>query len=69
MNSALIIIFATILFSSLLGIFAGRRLKMNLENWTVGGRRFGIILIWLLMAGEIYTTFTSRSPRTSLATR
>jgi SSS family solute:Na+ symporter len=31
---------------------------MNLENWTVGGRRFGIILIWLLMAGEIYTTFT-----------
>lgn len=31
---------------------------MNLENWTVGGRKFGIILIWLLMAGEIYTTFT-----------
>lgn len=31
---------------------------MNLENWTVGGRRFGIIIIWLLMAGEIYTTFT-----------
>jgi SSS family solute:Na+ symporter len=26
--------------------------------WTVGGRQFGIILIWLLMAGEIYTTFT-----------
>ncbi len=58
MNSALIIIFATIIFSSLLGIYAGRRLKMNLENWTVGGRRFGIIIIWLLMAGEIYTTFT-----------
>lgn len=31
---------------------------MNLENWTVGGRQFGILLIWLLMAGEIYTTFT-----------
>lgn len=58
MNSALIIIFATIIFSSLLGIYAGRKLKMNLENWTVGGRRFGIIIIWLLMAGEIYTTFT-----------
>jgi len=57
-NVALIIIFTTIIFSSLLGIYAGRKLKMNLENWTVGGRQFGIILIWLLMAGEIYTTFT-----------
>ena len=58
MNAALIIIFATIVLSSLLGIFAGRKVKMNLENWTVAGRRFGIIIIWLLMAGEIYTTFT-----------
>ncbi len=58
MNVALIIIFATIIISSFVGIFAGRRVKMNLENWTVAGRRFGIILIWLLMAGEIYTTFT-----------
>ena len=58
MNLALIIIFATIILSSFLGIYAGRNVKMNLENWTVGGRQFGIILIWLLMAGEIYTTFT-----------
>jgi SSS family solute:Na+ symporter len=57
-NVALVIIFATIAISSGVGIFAGRRLKMNLENWTVAGRRFGLILIWLLMAGEIYTTFT-----------
>ena len=58
MNSALIIIFGTIIISSFVGIFAGRRIKMNLENWTVAGRKFGIIFIWLLMAGEIYTTFT-----------
>jgi len=58
MNPALFIIFGTILFAALLGIFAGRRVPMNLENWTVGGRRFGVLLIWLLMAGEIYTTFT-----------
>ena len=58
MNPALVIIFATILFSAALGIYAGRKVKMNLENWTVAGRRFGIIIIWLLMAGEIYTTFT-----------
>ena len=58
MSAALVVILAVILVSALVGIYAGRNLKMNLENWTVGGRRFGIILIWLLMAGEIYTTFT-----------
>src|SRR5436309_5112506 len=31
---------------------------MDLEQWTVGGRGFGIFFFWLLMAGEIYTTFT-----------
>jgi SSS family solute:Na+ symporter len=31
---------------------------MDLEQWTVGGRGFGVLLVWLLMAGEIYTTFT-----------
>ena len=31
---------------------------MNLEQWTVGGRRFGAGLVFLLLAGEIYTTFT-----------
>lgn len=58
MNVALIFIFSVILISALVGIYAGRRVEMNLENWIVGGRRFGIIIIWLLMAGEIYTTFT-----------
>ncbi len=58
MSVALVIILAVILISAAVGIYAGRTLEMNLENWTVGGRRFGILLIWLLMAGEIYTTFT-----------
>lgn len=58
MSPALAIILAFVVASSLLGVLAGRRVKMNLEMWTVGGRRFGIVLIWFLMAGEIYTTFT-----------
>ncbi|MGA2263957.1 MAG: sodium:solute symporter family protein, partial [Acidobacteriota bacterium] len=57
MNLALIIIFSVIFLSAVLGVFAGRGKKMDLEMWTVGGRRFGVILIWLLMAGEVYTTF------------
>jgi SSS family solute:Na+ symporter len=39
------------------GILAGARRKMDLEQWTVGGRGFGAVLIFLLMAGEVYTTF------------
>jgi SSS family solute:Na+ symporter len=58
MNAALFIILATVIVSAAVGVYAGSRVKMNLENWTVGGRRFGVLLIWLLMAGEIYTTFT-----------
>jgi len=58
MKAALLIILGTIVLSAALGVYAGSRVKMNLENWTVGGRRFGIIIMWLLMAGEIYTTFT-----------
>src|SRR5215471_19591573 len=31
---------------------------MDLEQWTVAGRGFGMIFVWVLMAGEVYTTFT-----------
>ncbi len=41
-----------------IGFYAGTRRKMDLEQWTVGDRGFGMFLIWLLMAGEVYTTFT-----------
>jgi SSS family solute:Na+ symporter len=58
MNAALLIIGVTVAFSTVLGIYAGRCVRMNLEMWTVGGRQFGVVLMWLLMAGEIYTTFT-----------
>jgi len=58
MTPALAIILGVILGAAALGFFAGRRVPMNLENWTVGGRKFGPLIIWLLMAGEVYTTFT-----------
>src|SRR6185437_10578582 len=47
-----------ILIASVVGFYAGARHKMDLEQWTVGGRGFGLVLVWLLMAGEIYTSFT-----------
>jgi solute:Na+ symporter, SSS family len=42
---------------TIVGFLAGVHRRMDLEQWTVGGRRFGVLLIFLLMAGEVYTTF------------
>src|SRR5580765_8219987 len=55
---ALTIISVIVVIGSLLGFLARVHHKMDLEQWTVGGRGFGLVLVWLLMAGEIYTTFT-----------
>ena len=58
MNAALVIIGLTALVALALGLAARRGLRMSLEQWTVGGRAFGGPLVFLLTAGEIYTTFT-----------
>jgi SSS family solute:Na+ symporter len=54
---ALSFIFGIVIVGSAVGFYAGARYKMDLEQWTVAGRGFGLLLVWLLMAGEIYTTF------------
>jgi Na+/proline symporter len=58
MNSALPFIISAALLALGLGFLAGRGKDMNLEQWTVGGRSFGALFVFLLLAGEIYTTFT-----------
>ena len=55
---ALTAISIIVAIGAFVGFYAGARYKMDLEQWTVGGRGFGLVLVWLLMAGEIYTTFT-----------
>lgn len=47
-----------LLFTILFGGYAVRNVKMDPEQYIVGGRSFGALLLWLLMAGEIYTSFT-----------
>ena len=49
-----VVILGTIAF----GLSGMRGVKMDAQEFIVGGRRFGVLLLWLLMAGEIYTTFT-----------
>lgn len=58
MSSALIIITIFFLFSIYLAIRAKKGKTMDHEGWSVGGRSYGALLVFLLSAGEIYTTFT-----------
>ncbi len=58
MNVALPIIFAFLALAIYLGIRARRGKDMDFEQWSVGGRGFGTIFVFLLLAGEKYTTFT-----------
>ena len=41
-----------------LGIAASRGRDADLAEWSVGGRSFGVILTWVLLAGESYTSFS-----------
>lgn len=58
MNTALLIIVAFLIVSIWLGLQARKGKDMNLEQWAVGGRGFSGILVFFLMAGEIFTTYT-----------
>jgi SSS family solute:Na+ symporter len=62
------ILSATLLLALLLSVRGARRADgttsgsaggpVSLEQWSVGNRGFGTILVFMLLAGEIYTTFT-----------
>jgi len=49
-----VILTGTIAFA----LFSVRRLKMDPQQYLVGGRSFSTLLLWVLLAGEIYTSFT-----------
>lgn len=55
---ALAIVAVVILVVIVLGSLSARGIVMNPEQYIVGGRSFGFLFLWLLMAGEIYTSFT-----------
>lgn len=55
--TALAVMIAIVAFGTAVGFLAGARRQTDLEQWTVGGRGFGTALVFVLMAGEVYTTF------------
>lgn len=58
MNSAVLFILCFFIIPILISIRVKKGQEMNLEQWSVGGRGMGALLIFLLSAGEMYTTFT-----------
>ena len=57
MNAAVVVIALAALLALALGMLARIGRDMGLEQWTVAGRGLGFIFVFILLAGEIYTTF------------
>ncbi|HUN72232.1 MAG TPA: sodium:solute symporter family protein [Steroidobacteraceae bacterium] len=55
--AALTVIVVIVAIGTAIGFLAGSRRQLDLEEWAVAGRGFGTVLVFLLMAGEVYTTF------------
>lgn len=49
-----VIVLGTVVFAAA----SVRRLTMTPQEYIVGGRGFGAVFLWVLLAGEIYTSFT-----------
>lgn len=61
---SLVILAVTAVLALALAVLASRRQATDtpggtteLEKWSIGGRQFGAVLVFLLLAGEVYTTF------------
>jgi SSS family solute:Na+ symporter len=55
---ALSIIVGIVALGSSIGFLAAGRRQLNLEEWAVAGRGLGLILVWILLAGETFTTYS-----------
>lgn len=55
---AILIIAAIVLATIAFALYSVRHFKMEPQEFIVGGRSFGSLLLWILLAGEIYTSFT-----------
>lgn len=61
MNSASIIFVVLVLGVAVLGFIAARWGGANLrslDEWALGGRKFGTIVSWFLIGGDLYTAYT-----------
>ena len=57
-TTALSVMFAIVALGSGIGFLAAKRRQLNLEEWAVAGRGLGVVLVWILLAGETFTAFS-----------
>jgi solute:Na+ symporter, SSS family len=57
-TTALAIVTIIVLGTIGLALLEVRRIKMDAAQYIVAGRSFGTIFLWVLMAGDFYSTFT-----------
>ena len=61
MGSGTVIFAALVLAVTVLGFLAARwgKTKIDtLDEWALGGRRFGTLVAWFLLGGDLYTAYT-----------
>jgi SSS family solute:Na+ symporter len=56
--TALSIIFGIVALGSCIGFLAAKKRQLNLEEWAVAGRGLGLVFVWILLAGETFTTYS-----------
>jgi SSS family solute:Na+ symporter len=58
---ALTVFIVLFVFVTVLGFYAARWNRADLSSlneWGLGGRRFGTIIVWFLLGGDLYTAYT-----------
>src|SRR5437763_16177143 len=58
---ALSVFIVLFVFVTLLGFFASRWRRGDLDllhEWGLAGRRFGTVVTWFLLGGDLYTAYT-----------
>ncbi|MGD0141694.1 MAG: sodium:solute symporter [Rhizomicrobium sp.] len=59
--TAIVVFAALFAFVTVMGFFAARWRKgdlTQLAEWGLGGRRFGTVVTWFLLGGDLYTAYT-----------
>src|SRR5882724_6820143 len=60
-STAIVVFVSLFLFVTVLGFVAARWRKgdlTQLAEWGLGGRRFGTVVTWFLLGGDLYTAYT-----------
>ncbi len=61
MSTALVVFLALFVLVTVLGFVASRWRAASLDHldeWGLGGRRFGTVVTWFLLGGDLYTAYT-----------